>query len=130
MTKFFQTKIPIKTLIHIVSKRTLFHIYVEKYERNLEFKANGDTLKLIEKQFNVTINLNKPNDPLNMYAYSNKYTDALLTWNNCYKDSVLDIVCIAKSFEIRCATPTYISNGLHVEDLNRKKDDISLICVT
>ena len=98
--------------------------------KGIEFEANRDTFKRIEKQFIVSIHLNKLNEPLNMYAYSNKYTDVLIKWNNYYKASVLDIVCIAKSLEIRCATPSYVLNGLLVEDLNRKKDDISLICVT
>ena len=121
----FKTRIPIKTLLSPVTKRKLFHIDVEQYEGEIEFKATKEMLKSVEKQYNVIVNLNKPDDPLNMYSYSNKYTDAKIKWRNANKALVLDIICITKALEIRCASSNYVLNALLVEDLNRKKDDIT-----
>ena len=126
----FKTRIPIKTLLSPITRRKLFHIDVEKYEGDIEFKADKETVKSIEAIYNVTINLNKPDDPLRMYSYSDKYTDALIKWKNNNTALVIDIICITKSLDIRCASSYHVLNGLHVEDLNRKKDDILLIFVT
>ena len=108
----------------------MFHKYVEQYTGDIEFKADKDTLKSIEALYNVTINLNKPNDPFSMYSYSNKYTDALVKWKNNNTALVIDVRCITKSLDIRCASSYYVINALQVEDFNRKKDDESLIVVT
>ena len=68
----FKTRIPIKTLLSPITRRKMFHIDVQKYEGDMELKAEKDTLKAIEAIYNVTINLNKPNDPHSMYSYSDK----------------------------------------------------------
>ena len=65
-----------------------------------------------------------------MYSYSDKYTDALIKWKNNNTALVIDIICITKSLDIRCASSYQVLNGLHVEDLNSKKDDIFLMFVT
>ena len=126
----FKTKMSIKTLLSPITKRKLFHIDVEKYEGNIEFKANAETIKNIETMYNVSVNLNKPNDPLSIYSYRDKYTDALIKWRNNYTASVLDVICITKALDIRCASSYYVLCDLLVEDLNRKKDDVSLIFIT
>ena len=122
----FKTQIPIKTLLLPVTKRKMFHIDVEKYEGGIEFKANEDKVKSLEKTYNINVCLKKPNDPLNMYSYSNKYLDALIKWKNANHALAIDIICITKALDISCTSSNYTLKNLIVEDLTRKKDDISL----
>jgi hypothetical protein len=80
---------------------------------------------LIGEQYNVKINLNKPNDPGNYQPYTHKYTDAKIKWNNEDKPLVLDVICITNRI-ISFTTAGYLLVGFEVEDINRKKDDITL----
>ena len=120
-----KSNIPLKKLLSPITKRKLFHVDVEKYEGDIELQADKEKLKMLEEQYNIKINLNKPDDPLHFYNYRDKYTDARIKWNNTSKVLLLDVVCITNSI-IKFSSDRFILCGCNVEDLNRKKDDITL----
>jgi len=123
-----KSNIPLKKLLSPVTNRKLFHVDVEQYEGDIEFKADKEKLKELEEKHNIKIILRKPNDPLHYYDYSDKYTDIRIKWKNNSKASMLDVICITSSI-ITFSIEGYVLNGFKVEDLNRKKDDITLIFV-
>lgn len=120
-----KSNIPLKILLSPVTQRKLFHLDVEQYEGDIEFKGDKEKLNALERQYNIKINLNKPNDPLNVYDYGDKYTDARIKWNNDSKVLMLDVICITNAI-INFSCDGYVLCGFEVEDLNRKKDDITL----
>lgn len=122
----FKTSIPLKTLLKPITKRRIFHIDVEEYSGNVEFSASKESIEHVEKQMNVKVNLNKPNDSLHYMGYREKYTDAKIKWQNDRHVLVLDIICISKSLDLKCLNTHYTLDAIFVEDINRKKDDITL----
>ena len=120
----FRIRMTTKTLLKPISKRTFFHIDVEEYMGNIEFRATTEQIKKVEERMNIKIQLNKPDDPLRYMSYRDKYTDARIKWLNKQPALVLDIINISKSLGLKCLAPNHILESLLVEDINRKKDDI------
>ena len=54
-------------------------------------------------------------------------TDALVKWKNNNTALVIDVICITKSLDIRCAPSYHVLNGLHVEDLSKKEDSVDFV---
>jgi uncharacterized protein (UPF0248 family) len=121
----FKTRIPIKQLLKPLTKRKIFHMDVEEYHGAIAFGATEENIKQVEKDFNVKVNLSKPNDPLNAYSYSESYTDVRVKWNDPRHVLVLDIICLTKSLDLNCLSQCYALEALRVEDINRKTDDIT-----
>ena len=69
--------------------------------------------------------MNKPNDPLNINTFNEFYTDVRVKWKDPRHVLVLDIICLTKSLDLNCLSQCYALEALRVEDINRKKDDIT-----
>jgi len=54
-----KSNIPLKKRLSPVTNRKLFHVDVEQYEGDIEFKADKEKLKELEEKHNIKINLNK-----------------------------------------------------------------------
>jgi hypothetical protein len=121
----FKTRMSIRSLLTILTKRKLFHLDVEQYEGDLVFNADKDVIKNIENEYNVNVNMNKPNDPLNMLSYHNSYTDVRIKWKQPRYVLVLDIICLTNALGLNSVSTCYVLEALHVDDINRKKDDIT-----
>ena len=121
----FKTRIPIKHLLKPLTKRKIFHMDVEEYRGEIVFGATEEDVKKVEKDFNVKVNLNKPNDPLNIHTFNEFYTDVRVKWKEPRHVLVLDIICLTKSLDLNCLSQCYALEALRVEDINRKKDDIT-----
>ena len=121
----FKTRIPIKHLLKPLTKRKIFHMDVEEYRGEIVFGATEEDVKKVEKEFNVKVNLNKPNDPLNIHTFNEFYTDVRVKWKEPRHVLVLDIICLTKSLDLNCLSQCYALEALRVEDINRKKDDIT-----
>ena len=71
---------------------------VEEYRGEIVFGATEEDVKKVEKEFNVKVNLNKPNDPLNIHTFNEFYTDVRVKWKEPRHVLVLDIICLTKSY--------------------------------
>ena len=121
----FKTRIPIKQLMKPLTKRKIFHMDVEEYRGEIAFGATEEDIKKVEKDFNVKVALNKPNDPLNIQTFNEFYTDVRIKWKDPRHVLVLDIICLTKSLDLYSLNRWYSLEALRVEDLNRKTDDIT-----
>jgi hypothetical protein len=74
---------------------------------------------------NIKVVMNKPNDPLHYMPYRNKYTDARIKGLTIRPVLVIDIIIMTSLLHMPSIKPDYILQSLRVEDINRKKDDIT-----
>ena len=125
--ELFKINIPLKALLKPISKRNFLLLDVDDYDGNIIFNANKDDVKNTENLMNITIKLEKTDDPLHHRIYRDKYLYALIKWKNDTKPLTLDIINIVKLLKLTIINNNNILTHLFVDEVNRVRDGIMLI---